>query len=70
MTIPSSDEGDKQIERHTDTGGGTYIEGDVHIHDGDFVGGRSIVYHDRTPRRPHRRPGDLPRDPDAEDPLL
>jgi uncharacterized caspase-like protein len=27
--------------RTIDTGGGTYIEGDVHIHDGDFIGGRS-----------------------------
>ena len=46
--------------RTIDTGGGTYIEGNVHIHNGDFIGGRSIVYG-------RRRPEDRPRAPDKED---
>jgi formylglycine-generating enzyme required for sulfatase activity len=26
------------VSRHVDTGGGTYVNGDVHVHGGDFVG--------------------------------
>ena len=53
--------------RTIDTGGGTYIEGNVHIHGGDFIGGRGSVYGNRTRRRLRQQPEDRPRVPDGGD---
>jgi hypothetical protein len=38
----------KALGRHIDTGGGAYIEGDVHITGGDFVGRDKHVYGDKS----------------------